>query len=77
MSLGRIAVLALVGFLHAFGIVASSRYKYFTRVEVDAMFDTRFSAFENKIINLLSGSNKESSIFNAESYQPPLNVMVN
>ena len=76
MSLGRIAVVALVGFPHAFGIVASSRYKYFTRVEVDAMFDTRFSAFENKIINLLSGSNIESK-FNAESCQPPLNVMVN
>lgn len=44
-----------------------------SRREVDAMFDSRFSAFENKIINLLSISNTQSSA--DTSAEPPLNVM--
>lgn len=47
-----------------------------SRREVDVMFDSRFLAFENKIINLLSTSNKQSSAdTTAASNEPPLNVM--
>lgn len=47
-----------------------------SRREVDAMFDSRFLAFENKIINLLSISNKQSSADSTTvSNDPPFNVM--
>lgn len=46
------------------------------RREVDVMFDSKFLAFENKIINLLSVSNKKSSAdTSADSNEPSLNVM--
>lgn len=47
-----------------------------SRREVDAMFDSRFSAFKNKIIYLLSILNKQSSAdTNTDSNEPQLNVM--
>lgn len=47
-----------------------------SRWEVDAMFDSRFLAFENKIIYLLSISKKQSSAdTNDDSNEPLLNVM--
>ena len=58
-------------------IIPEGNSSFLSRREVDAMFDTRFSAFENKIISLLSVRNKDSSANNAECNESPLNVMVN
>lgn len=47
-----------------------------SRREVDAMFDSRFLAFENKSINLLLISNKQSSAdTSADSNETSLNEM--